>query len=66
MKTKPPTHRLQNPTLPDQPKAEHKETPELDQPEVERVYKIPLKQKPIAKIAEDDKTRATTVFPRFT
>ena len=48
------THRLQNPT-PDQQKPEHKETPELDQPEVERVYKIPLKQKPIAKIAENTK-----------
>ena len=39
----------------DQPKFEHKETPELDQPEVEQVYKIPLTEEPVAKIAEDTK-----------
>ena len=39
----------------DQTKPEHKETPELVQPEVEQVYKIPLTEEPVAKIAMDTK-----------
>lgn len=47
-------HHLKNP-LPDQPKAEHKETPQLGEPEIEKAYKLPPKQKPIVKIPEAPK-----------
>ena len=47
-------HHLQN-SLPDQPKLERKEAPQLEKPEVEQVYKIPLKDKPTASIPENPK-----------
>ena len=45
-------HHLQN-SVPEQPKLERKETPQLEKTDVEQAYKIPLKDKPTASIPEN-------------